>query len=310
MNPVVSVIMNCRNGEAFVSEAVNSVLNQSFVDFELIFWDNQSTDSTADIVKGFCDSRIKYYLSDTADSLGLARQKAITIASGRFIAFLDSDDKWSPDKLDNIIPLFNDSEVGLAYSNCILFDGSGFKKLLYSRSSDYATGHVFYQLLSRYFLNLQTVVVRRDAIDSVDGGMFDPSLQVSEEADLFIRISHNWKLAMIDKVLAEYRIHSKSDSWSKTEQFVKDAKYIVNKLCLIYPSERSEIVSASTGMLDTSYWSCAVSSLIYGDSARTREFIRLITNRQFKHVAIYWASYLPNYLLLRVLRYFKYIHTS
>ena len=80
--------MNCRNGERFVYEAIQSVLQQSMGDFELVFWDNRSTDSTAEIVKGIPDTRIRYFLSDYDDPLGQARNRAFAEARGQWIALL------------------------------------------------------------------------------------------------------------------------------------------------------------------------------------------------------------------------------
>ena len=301
--------MNCRNGGEYVTEAIESVLNQTFVDWELIFWDNQSTDNTAIIVKNYSDIRIKYFLSTTPDNLGCARDKAIKTARGEFIAFLDSDDKWRPKKLEKVIPLFQDPAVGLAYSNCLQFDGRSLEKNIYTNSGCYAEGFVFLELLSRYFLNLQTVVLRKSALTKFEP-IFDPSLKVSEEADLFLRVSHDWKLAMVDEVLAEYRVHSKSDSWKKTDLFVKESKVIIEKLSSLFPLERDSIKHAGTGMLDTSYWSCAVSSLIRGNNSEMRKFVRMMSNKRLKHKVAYWGSYLPGFTFLKLLRYFKYIHTD
>ena len=74
--PLVSVVMNCRNGERFVRETIDTVLQQTMSDLELVFWDNRSTDATAEIVKGYEDPRIRYLLSDSDDTLGRARNHA------------------------------------------------------------------------------------------------------------------------------------------------------------------------------------------------------------------------------------------
>ena len=88
-NPLVSIIMNCYNGEKFLNESIKSVLNQSYKNWELIFWDNMSSDNSSKIIKKIDDSRIKYYLSNKFEKLYKARNLALEKASGKFICFLE-----------------------------------------------------------------------------------------------------------------------------------------------------------------------------------------------------------------------------
>ena len=96
---LVSVIMNCHNGEAFLREAIQSVLKQKYKKWELIFWDNNSRDASAQIFKSYKDKRLKYYFRKKKVSLYESRNSAIKKAKGEFIAFLDQDDIWLPNKL-------------------------------------------------------------------------------------------------------------------------------------------------------------------------------------------------------------------
>ena len=93
---LVSVIMNCFNGEKFLREAIDSVLAQKYQNWELIFWDNQSTDSSAEIVKSYDDPRIYYFYAPQHTLLYEARNYAIQKSKGEFLAFLDVDDWWEP----------------------------------------------------------------------------------------------------------------------------------------------------------------------------------------------------------------------
>ncbi len=119
ISPKVSVIMPCHNGEKYLSDAISSVLNQTFTDWELLVVDDNSTDSSAKIIEDFCarDSRIK--LLRTGKSTGLPatpRNVGIQNAKGRFIAFLDSDDLWIPTKLAHQLPLFETKNVAVVFS--------------------------------------------------------------------------------------------------------------------------------------------------------------------------------------------------
>ena len=113
--PLVSVIMNCYNGETYLADAVNSILSQTYKNFEVIFWDNQSNDNSAFIYKGFKDKRLKYYYAKKYTSLYQARNLAIKKARGKLIAFLDTDDTWLKDKLSSQIEKFKNENWKYKY---------------------------------------------------------------------------------------------------------------------------------------------------------------------------------------------------
>ena len=115
--PLVSVLMNCYNGEKFLNQAIDSVISQSYQNWELIFWDNQSEDESAEIFKKHVDSRLKYYYAPKHTLLYEARNYALEHVRGELIAFLDVDDCWLPYKLEFQVELFKNQNVGLACSN-------------------------------------------------------------------------------------------------------------------------------------------------------------------------------------------------
>ena len=91
--PLVSIVMNCFNGERFLKEAIDSIYNQTYENWEIIFWDNSSSDNSALIAKSY-DQKLKYFRSDKTTLLGVARDMAIKKAHGKFVAFLDTDDLY------------------------------------------------------------------------------------------------------------------------------------------------------------------------------------------------------------------------
>ena len=205
---LVSIIMNGHNVSAYVSGAIESVLAQTFQDWEIIFWDNSSEDDTADIVRSFHDPRIRYFLSESFTPLGQARNHAIAQSKGEFVAFLDCDDLWFPEKLEAQIPLFQDKEIGLVSSDTIFFNELGHERSCYGGNLP-CEGNCFRTLLGRYFLSMETVIVRRAAIDEQQQ-WFDPRFDMIEEADLFRRIAHQWKIAGVPRPLAKWRVHASS----------------------------------------------------------------------------------------------------
>ena len=100
-NPIISIIINCYNGAEYLEETLQSAKNQSFQDFEVIFWDNHSSDRSKSIFSEIKDERFSYYLSPTHTKLYKARNLALEKANGKYICFLDTDDMMSKDRLKN-----------------------------------------------------------------------------------------------------------------------------------------------------------------------------------------------------------------
>ena len=136
--PLVSIIMNCRNGEKYLKQSIKSILCQSFHNWELIFWDNKSIDNSKKILFTFKDKRIKYFYSNKNIKLYEARNKAIKKASGKYITFLDVDDFWKKKKLENQLRIFKkDDSINFIYSNYFVYYNKTKKKkiILFQKSS-------------------------------------------------------------------------------------------------------------------------------------------------------------------------------
>ena len=115
--PLVSIIMNCYNSETYLYESINSVLSQTYQNWELIFWDNQSSDLSKKIFNNFKDKRLNYYYANEHTTLYCARNLAINKSKGEYIAFLDADDWWDNKKLEKQMSKFTRDDVGLVFSN-------------------------------------------------------------------------------------------------------------------------------------------------------------------------------------------------
>ncbi len=206
--PAVSVLMNCFNGAEFLSEAIESVYAQGFGDWEIVFWDNQSTDDSARIAQSY-DGRVRYFYAPSHTSLGAARNLALEKACGEYIAFLDCDDVWLPEKLERQIALFErDPQLILVYSDSYFVDGNGvITGTLFKKRRPFA-GQVYPQLLCNDFIPLLTAVVRREPI-SQSGG-FCSDFHHAEDWDLFLRLSLLGPFDFVPGCLAKYRIHANS----------------------------------------------------------------------------------------------------
>jgi len=131
--PLVSIIVNCYNGSKYLEEALRSLKNQTYDNFEVIFWDNQSTDDSKKIFDKNFDKRFKYYYASEHTTLYEARNMAINKCKGDFISFLDTDDLWEYNKLEMQVPLFFNSEIAVVYSNFWLMKNSKKNMKIFSK---------------------------------------------------------------------------------------------------------------------------------------------------------------------------------
>ena len=117
MDELISIIINCRNGEKFLKKCLNSIIQQTYKNWEVIFWDNCSTDGSKNIYNDFEDKRFKYFKSNNLTNLSTARNLAIKESNGRYVCFLDTDDFWEPTKLNKQLKIIKKEQFALVYSN-------------------------------------------------------------------------------------------------------------------------------------------------------------------------------------------------
>ena len=125
--PLVSIIMNCHNGSQFINRSVKSIRKQKYKNWELVFWDNNSTDKSKQVIKKIKDKRIKYFFSKKFHNLYHSRNKAIKKAKGEYICFLDVDDQWIPNKLNKQVNIMSNYDYDVIFSN--YFVNYEFKKI-------------------------------------------------------------------------------------------------------------------------------------------------------------------------------------
>ena len=234
--PLVSVLMNCFNGEKYLRDAIESVLAQTYQNWEIIFWDNQSIDKSADIFKSYSDSRLKYFYAPRHTWLYEARNCAIDKASGEFVAFLDVDDSWLPTKLELQIPLFKDPEVGFVCSNYWL-NNEKKKRQWEALNGDIPTGWVLNDLLKNYFVGLLTLIVRREAITSLEYPC-NPRFHVMGDLDLVVRLSIKWKLDCVQVKTAICRKHDGNETIKHRSRHLAELEYWIDEM-----GRNDEIVS-------------------------------------------------------------------
>ena len=225
----VSIIMNCHNGEKYLNESLSSVINQNYKNWEVIFFDNCSTDKSYIIFKKFKDRRIKYFRSKKKIELGLARKKALSKVTGDFITFLDVDDLWNKNKLIKQLKAFEDKSVGFCISNSIFFNEKK-KKYLYDKNRVFRK-KVFYDLIENYFISFDTVIIKREFLKKLSHTI-DDKFNVIHDMDLLVRLSAICEMSYIPLPLSKWRMSMESDSFNKFKQVIEEKKIFIKKISI------------------------------------------------------------------------------
>lgn len=290
--PKVSVIMNCFNGEKYLREAINSVYAQTYTDWEIVFWDNASTDNSVEIAKSY-DDRLRYFLGEKTVPLYTARNYALKQARGEYIAILDCDDIWLPAKLEEQLPLFEkDGKIGLVYSDSFLFNEKGKEKRLFKIKKP-CRGYVFSQLLLDLFIHIPTVVIKKEAFNSLDH-WFDSRLNMIGDWDVYLRLSYRWKADYVDRVLVKYRVHRNSTSFKEGRKLltfeydlmIENIKKTISDFESKYPEEVKLLKRRRDVQLSLLDWE-------NGDKKRARSRLRVYKNDGIVFLVLHFLMYLP-----------------
>lgn len=299
--PKVSVIMNCLNCSRYLREAIDSVYAQTFKDWEIIFWDNASTDNSANIAKNY-DERLRYFSSESTMPLGEARNMAMEQARGEFIAFLDCDDLWMPEKLEKQLPLFDDHEVGLVFSDSIVFNSSGYNKRFYHDQKFY-TGHCFAKLISSYFIDIETVVIRRSVLNDIE--WFDPRFNLIEDADFVCKIGYRWKLAMVNEPLAKWRAHQDSWTWTKGHLVAGETDAMLEKFANIFPNFSEQFAEDIRILKKDTSTGRAKHLWKAGERAKARRVLVPYIFESRKALALFVLTFFPERMLAPIIKRFS-----
>lgn len=197
--PVVSIVIPTYNRAHLLGRAVNSVLRQTFTDFELIVVDDASADDTAGVVGGFHDRRIRYVRHGSNLGASVARNTGISKAQGDYVGLLDDDDEWYPEKLERQVLKFSEvsEAVGLVYAGHEVRENNG--HLLHTYHPE-ARGNVRLRLLLGTTLGSPTPLIRTACFQKV--GLFDKSLKSCQDWDMWKRISERYEFDYVPEVLA------------------------------------------------------------------------------------------------------------
>jgi glycosyltransferase involved in cell wall biosynthesis len=291
VNPAVSVIINCFNGDKYLYEAINSIYKQTYKDWEIIFWDNQSTDDSAKIAQSF-DHRVRYFLADEHTSLGGARKNALKKTNGKLIAFLDCDDLWFENKLELQVKKMESDNFSLCYGGCVYIAENGDE--IRTISPNYKDGEMFENLLFHWDINMPSILIRKQ--DLLDFNLnFDENIYASEEYCLFMQLAVTTKFCVINQPIVKWRATEISLTSEQISKHAYERRYTLNKIINNHPGielkykEGFQEAFARADYYDASYY------MSLNNRKKARKSLKKIKNLNFKYYILYLILFLPSF---------------
>ena len=239
MDPLVSVVIPTHNRSAYVCQAIESALGQTYSPLEVIVVDNASTDGTREIVAKRFGTKLSY-VEEEKKGPSAARNRGIAQAEGDYIAFLDSDDLWLPDKIASQVRKMSRSpKAGFCYTKCEVVDSAGLRTgTTYGHSERGKSGDNFRMILFRGPVVLPSVMVRREALTTA--GRFDEAIDIGEDTALLLRLALYFPAVYLPETLTLVRQHGerKTIRDRRDRRNRKAGIHLFHRLLKIIPNDR------------------------------------------------------------------------
>lgn len=230
MPPTVSINLCCYNSEKYLRETLESILHQTYKNWELIIINDGSTDSTESIVQEYIDAGypIIYHYQQNK-GLSYSRNKALELSGGDYIALIDHDDLWLPEKLaKQVIAMQRNKDHVLCYAGVIEIDHMGMELRRYNLKNN--SGYMFETLLRQFDINVPTALFRKSILQK-SGLRFDERVSASEEYCLFMQLAVNHKFLVLPDILAKYRIYDEALTAKSISKWADEREYTLNLIC-------------------------------------------------------------------------------
>ncbi len=305
-NPIVTVVIPAYNAARWIGETLDSVLAQSFPrdepDLEVIVVDDGSTDETSELVRAY-GSRVRYLRKENGGAAA-ARNAGILAARGSYIAFVDADDLWMPEKLQMQMDLFSEHpDLVWAYCDAVVFDDQSGRDLYRAgATAKLHVGDILRPLLLGCFIPSPTPIIRREVFETV--GYFDesPLMRIGEDWNMWLRIAAKYPVGLVDQPLARLRVHSASTTAQMDLRYALQSKLLVVESAIARdPARLSDLRNRAVAKLYVGMGEYLVQR---GDRIGAREmFGRAIRHYPYEaRTIVYWATtLLPEMLLNRLI---------
>ena len=218
MNDLVSIITPSYNTARFIAETINSALAQTYTNWEMIIVDDCSTDNTDEIVAGFADPRIRYLKNERNSGAAFSRNRALREARGRWVAFLDSDDLWAPDKLEKQLRFMEENGHRFSYTKYVEVDDDGNPLGRIWGGPKKVTKPVMY---SFNYLGCLTVMYDREYVGTIQIA----DLKKRNDYAMWVKVVEKCPAYLLDEVLATYRVRSSGSIMNRNKSPLSRLKY-------------------------------------------------------------------------------------
>ncbi len=288
-SPLVSIIMNCRNGDRFLRQAIDSVYDQTYQNWELIFWDNVSSDSSALIAQSY-DNRTKYFLAENKTSLGEARNLALERANGKYVCFLDCDDLYFPDKLEKQVKIMEENNYALSYGSALIIDENN--KVIRKFPSRNKSGYIFEALLNHYEINMQSVILLHSYLLN-NNLNFLTTMEYCPDHNLFMQIASKNKVGVEPEYIVKYRILENSLSSRTIALAGSEVRLTLDKIAHDQPKIKLEL----NKQFEQAYAKCdyydAIAAINSDDFKMARNILKPILRLKYQYFFLFLLLLLP-----------------
>ena len=218
--PLVSIIMNCHNGEKFLEDSLKSIFNQTYQNWELVFWDNISTDKSSMILKKYKDQRIRYFLAKKFEKLYKARNLALEKTLGEYICFLDTDDLWNENFIEKHLNRIKESNCNITYSKYFILNEINKKKHI-NENKKLPSGFITMHLLKKYTIGIGAILLNKKIFQKYK---FDPNYNIIGDFDFFLKLSLSESFYPLQEPLMTYRYHPNNFSNNNYDTYINELK--------------------------------------------------------------------------------------
>jgi len=223
--PLVSVLINCYNGEDFLKDAIDSVYAQTYQNWEIVFWDNASTDNTKSIACSY-NEKLRYFKASKLTNLHEARNLAVEQCNGLTVAFLDADDMWLPNKLENQIKIFTEGHR-IIYGGYKYVDESG--KSTGFEQTNCPSGFLTSQLIRKNSISVGSVLID---IELLRQFKFDEYYEMMGDFDLWIRLAKEFKIKGVSEIVELSRQHGSNMSITRAKRWLSERRHFYKKFLM------------------------------------------------------------------------------
>lgn len=299
MKEMVTVIMNCFNGEDYLREAIDSIYNQTYEHWKILFFDNDSVDSSAIIAKSY-DEKLIYHHHDQNVPLGYARNLALDKIDTKYVSFLDCDDLYYPNKLQSQIIPMEKLDYGLSYGSAKLIDenGSEIRNLIAKNNS----GYIFGNLLNHYEINMQSVVMKTALIRDQRLN-FPTHYEYGPDYDLFMRLASKTNVLVIRDLIVKTRLHKNSLSRKTYHRVHLELGETLNKISEECPDLREKFSTQFKNAYSKIKYYEAINFIHNGNLVGARNLLKKIIFRRLEYALLFIILYMPisKSIILRLL---------